>query len=192
MEFKADLSAKFFPNLIKEYSGIDTKDDALVKTITDFSIKLSMGQLDDAAKVVKLIKNEAVWENMSHVCIKMRRTKLAKLCMGKLKNAKALRSIAALSLKDDNALAAQFALHLGLYEEAKEMWSETSNFSQLISFHQSSGDWMKAIDVAANHDRPSLTTAYFKFAKAAEDSDKSSAIAAYEKSNASKYTILLI
>lgn len=186
MEFKADLSERFFSNLIKEYSGIDIADEALVKTITDFSLKLSMGQLDDAAKVVKLIKNEAVWENMSHVCIKMRRTKLAKLCMGKLKNIKALRSISALSSKDDNALAAQFALHLGLYDEAKEIWSETSNFSQLISFYQSSGNWEKAIDVAANHDRPSLSTAYFKYAKQTEGSDRTSAIAAYEKSNASR------
>lgn len=38
--------------LIKEYSGIDELDGALIKTISDFSFKLAIGQLDDAAKVL--------------------------------------------------------------------------------------------------------------------------------------------
>lgn len=38
--------------LIKEYSGIDDLDDALIKTISDFSFKLAIGQLDDAARVI--------------------------------------------------------------------------------------------------------------------------------------------
>ena len=84
--------------------------------------------------------------------------------MGKLKNAKALRTISTLQkLKDDNALAAQFALHLGLYDEAKEMWSDTGNFAQLISFYQSAGEWENALEIASKKDRPSLPTTYSIF-----------------------------
>lgn len=151
--------------------------------------------MKDLIQVVKLIKNEAVWENMARVCIKMRRTKLARLCMGKLKNAKALRSIEATRKNDDSALAAQFALHLGtidllttgLYEEAKEIWSETHNHSHLSTYYQASGDWANALEGAAAKDRPSLPTTYFKFAKYLEESgDVTGAMAGYEKSNASK------
>ena len=124
---------------------------------------------------------------MSQVCIKMRRTKLARLCMSKLKNIKALRTISsAQKLKDDNALAAQFALHLGLYDEAKDIWSETGNFAQLISFHQSAEEWEKALDISSKKDRLSLPTTYFKFANYLAETDKIGAIAAFEKSNASK------
>lgn len=130
---------------------------------------------------------------MSQVCIKMRRTKLARLCMGKLKNAKALRTISTTqNSKDDNSLAAQFALHLGLYEEAKEIWSETGNYSQLISFHQAAGEWETALNISAKNDRPSLPTTYFKFGNhLATESDKIGAIAAFEKSRASKYSVMI-
>jgi hypothetical protein len=42
-------------NIIKEYSGIVDLDEALIKTISDFSLKLAMGHLDDAARVRFLI-----------------------------------------------------------------------------------------------------------------------------------------
>ncbi|KAJ3347753.1 hypothetical protein HDU91_006708, partial [Kappamyces sp. JEL0680] len=188
-EFKAELSERFMGSIVKEYTGIDAYDEKLVKVVTDFSYNLAVGKVDEAAKVIKLIKNETVWENLARVCVKLRRTKLAKLCMGKLKNAKALRTISAVAkTKDDHALAAQYALHLGLYDEAKDIWCETSNFTQLSSFFELSGDWGNAIDTAASKDRPNLPCAYFNFARHLETvGDTIGAIAAYEKSNAAKY-----
>jgi intraflagellar transport protein 140 len=187
-EFKADISEKFVGVVVKEYASIDSNDEALIRTVTDFSFKLAIGMIDDAAKVIKLIKNEAVWENMARVCIKMRRTKLAKLCLGKLKNAKALRTISSLpKLKDDGSMAAQYALHLGLYDDAKDIWSETSNYPQLTSFAESGGDWETAIETSVTKDRPALPTVYFQFGRYLEEmGDTSGAIAAYEKSQASK------
>ena len=51
-EFRAEQTGRFMSKMIKEYSGIDGLDGTLIKTISDFSFKLAMGQLDDAAKVI--------------------------------------------------------------------------------------------------------------------------------------------
>ena len=72
------------------------------------------------------------------------------------------------------------------YDEAKDIWSETGNFAQLISFHQSAEEWEKALDISSKKDRLSLPTTYFKFANYLAETDKIGAIAAFEKSNASK------
>ncbi|KAI8902608.1 hypothetical protein BC833DRAFT_654604 [Globomyces pollinis-pini] len=190
-EFKAEPSEHFSKNIIKEYNGIDPNDEVIVKTITEFCCNLATGDIDDAIKVVKLIKNDAVWENMAQVCIKMRRMKLAILCMGKLKNAKALRTLSHLKKSNDaNAISAHLAIHLGLYEEAQDIWTETKNFGGLSTFYQASGKWEKAIETAAAKDRPSLPVTYFNFAKHLEEiGDITGAIAAYEKTNASKAQI---
>ncbi|KAJ2999283.1 hypothetical protein HDV02_003216 [Globomyces sp. JEL0801] len=190
-EFKAEPSEHFSKNIIKEYNGIDPNDEVIVKTITEFCCNLATGDIDDAIKVVKLIKNDAVWENMAQVCIKMRRMKLAILCMGKLKNAKALRTLSNLKKSNDaNAISAHLAIHLGLYDEAQDIWTETKNFGGLSTFYQASGKWEKAIETAASKDRPSLPVTYFNFAKHLEEiGDITGAIAAYEKTNASKAQI---
>lgn len=125
---------------------------------------------------------------MAQMCIKTKRTKMAKLCLGKLKNAKALRSISnSVRYGDEKNSLAHIALHLGMLEEAKQIWSENKLFSDLNCFYQAAGKWDQALDIASKKDRPSLPKTYFNFAKSLEESgDQEGAIAAYEKSHASK------
>jgi intraflagellar transport protein 140 len=86
----------------------------MVNTVTDFCFNLAAGDIESVIKTIKLIKSDHIWINLANVCIKMRKMKLARMCFGKLKNAKALRTIG-LDRKDkyDIKLAPQYALHLG-------------------------------------------------------------------------------
>lgn len=172
---------------MKEYIGVNASDLSLVKTITDFCYQLSIGQVDEAAKVIKLIKNDTVWENMAKVCIKLRRLKLAKLCLGQLKNAKALRTVKDHANSSDDNQCAMLAMHLGLNDEAKDIWSETKNYASLSSYYQSIGKWDNALEIASTVDRQSLPSTYFKFGtELSSKGERNGAIAAFEKSNASK------
>ncbi len=118
----------------------------------------------------------------------MRRLKLAKMCLGKLRNAKALRTIQNFpNQSNQNTLAAQYAVQIGLYEDAKEIWNETKNFNDVNKFYQACGAWEQAINTAATKDRSSLPLTYYNFAlELKERGDFTGAIAAFEKSNASK------
>ncbi|KAJ3262217.1 hypothetical protein HK103_002630 [Boothiomyces macroporosus] len=189
-DFKAELE-NFTKQLVKEYAGINTEDEVIVRTITEFCFHLAVGDLDEAVKVVKLIRNNAVWENMASVCIKTRRTNLAQLCLRKLKNAKALRTVSNLKRANDyNSISAYYAIHLGMYDDAKDIWAETKNYYDLNLFYQATGKWEQALEIAASKDRQSLPSTYYNFAKYLEETnDFTGAIAAYEKSNASKADI---
>ncbi|KAJ3325252.1 hypothetical protein HDV06_005009 [Boothiomyces sp. JEL0866] len=189
-EFSSE-SENFVRHLVKEYAGINTEDEVIVRTITEFCFHLAVGDLDEAVKVVKLIRNNAVWENMASVCVKTRRTNLAQLCLRKLKNAKVLRTVSNLKKTNDyNSISAYYAIHLGMYDDAKEIWAETKNYYDLNLFYQASGKWEQALEIAASKDRPSLPSTYYNFAKYLEETnDFTGAIAAYEKSNASKADI---
>lgn len=173
---------------MKEYEGIDLKDEQVVKIVTEFCYNLAIGDIDKVIKAVKLIKNENVWLNLANLCVKMRRLTLARMCLGKLKNAKALRSVShARKYKDQNKLAAQYALHLGLYDEAKDIWAETKSFAEMNLFYQDTSQWEKALEIATTKDRVSLPVTYYRFAKSLQEAgDFNGAIAAFEKSNASK------
>ncbi len=174
--------------IIKDYEGIDPSDSHIVKTVTEFCYNLTVGDLDKVVKLVKLIKNDSVWINLASLSIKMRRLKLAKMCLGKLRNAKSLRTIQTFpSQSNQNTLAAQYAVQIGLYDEAKEIWNEDNNFNDMNKFFQASGAWEQAINTSATKDRSSLPLTYYNFAsELKERGDYTGAIAAFEKSNASK------
>ena len=55
-----------------------------------------VGNLDEAYRAVKQIASPAVWENMTHMCIKTKRLDVAEYClgnMGHLAGARAVREV---------------------------------------------------------------------------------------------------
>lgn len=174
----------FALTVVKEYSGLETTNTVSIKAITDFCINLSSGKVDQALKSAKLIKSELVYENMARMCIKTRKIQLAKYCLGRMRNGKTLRTVGDIETESEDIQAIHLALHLGLYDDAMGICKETGNYQLLSEFHQSIGQWEKALEVSAAHDRQSLPSTFFKFGRYLEDiGDSPGAIAAYEKSN---------
>ncbi len=52
-------------------------DDKTRRALLDFSFNLATGNMDEAFRSVKAIKNPAVWENMAHMCIRNKRLDVA-------------------------------------------------------------------------------------------------------------------
>ena len=128
---------------------------------------------------------------MAKICAKLGRTRLAKLCMGKLRNAKSLRTLSYGAflgeVYDQEAQAPLIATHLGLYDEATALCIGASRYDILSDIHCCAGKWEKAIEVAASKDRAALPMIFFKFARDLQESgDRNGAIAAFEKANATK------
>jgi intraflagellar transport protein 140 len=191
VDFASERNHFFVSMILREYEGVDLNEAQILRTVTDFCYHLTVGDIDHVIKLVKLIKNDAVWINLTQLCIKMRRMKLARLCLGKLRNAKALRTITHdFRSQNQNQLAGHYAIHMGMYDEAKEVWNETKNYSDMTRFYEASGQWEEAINMSATKDRGSLPLTYYQFAQHLRDQgDMVGAIAAFEKSNASKSEI---
>lgn len=54
----------------------------------DFSYHLTVRNMDEAYRAVRLIKNSSVWENMAHMCIKTKRLDVAEICLGNMGHAR--------------------------------------------------------------------------------------------------------
>ncbi|KAH6570782.1 hypothetical protein BASA60_007571 [Batrachochytrium salamandrivorans] len=173
-----------------EYLGVENETATTIKAITDFCFHLSSGNIDEAVKFIKIIKNQSIWENMAKICFKLGRISLAKLCLGKLKNAKALRTMSFRGPNDRNDTTEQAYLtsaHLGLYDEASEICSKMSRFDLQSELYQCIGQWEKAIEITSSKDRSSLPAVFHNLGNYLQEiGDQSGAIAAYEKSNTAK------
>ena len=56
---------------------IQDNDEKTVRALLDFSFYMAVGNMDEAFRAVKAIRNNAVWENMAHLCIKNKRLDVA-------------------------------------------------------------------------------------------------------------------
>jgi intraflagellar transport protein 140 len=186
--------AYFHSTVIREYQGV-SHDPQTLSMITLFCYNLAVGDVEEAMKGIKLIKNDSVWESMALMCIKKKNIKLAKICFGKLKHVRALQTIATVNDGHTNVIdAIQMYIHLGKYEEAKELMESTGSHELLVNFYQATNKWEQALEISASKCRLNLPLTFFNFANNLnETGDKSGAIAgninfiiAYENSNASK------
>lgn len=53
--------------VMRQFHGLDNVDDKTRKALLSFSYFLAVGNMDEAYKAVKQIKNPDVWENMVHM-----------------------------------------------------------------------------------------------------------------------------
>ena len=61
---------------LKSSLQVDEKTSA---ALLDFSLHLTVGDMDKAYAAVRLIKSATVWENMAHTCVKTRRLDVAEV-----------------------------------------------------------------------------------------------------------------
>ena len=54
-------------------------DEKTSAALLDFSLHLTVGDMDKAYAAVRLIKSATVWENMAHMCVKTRRLDVAEV-----------------------------------------------------------------------------------------------------------------
>jgi intraflagellar transport protein 140 len=58
--------------VMRDFVGMENVDSATRDAMLNFSYYLSIGNMDEAYKAVKLIQSSNVWENMASMCVKTR------------------------------------------------------------------------------------------------------------------------
>ena len=69
---------------MKQFAGLHSVDQGTRAALLAFAYHLAVGNLDEAYKSVKQIASPAVWENMTHMCIKTKRLDVAEYCLGNM------------------------------------------------------------------------------------------------------------
>ncbi|XP_075292350.1 intraflagellar transport protein 140 homolog isoform X3 [Opisthocomus hoazin] len=176
---------------MRDFIGLGDCDKTTWDAILNFSFYLTAGDMDEAFKSIKLIKSEAVWENMARMCVKTQRLDVAKICLGNMghaRGAKALRE--AEQEPEQEARVAVLAIQLGMLEDAERLYKACKRYDLLTKFYQASNQWEKAIETAEAHDRVHLRTMYYNYAKHLEATgERSLALTHYEKSDTHRFEV---
>ncbi|XP_053936151.1 intraflagellar transport protein 140 homolog isoform X2 [Cuculus canorus] len=176
---------------LRDFSGLGDCDKTTRDAMLNFSFYLTAGDMDEAFKSIKLIKSEAVWENMARMCVKTQRLDVAKICLGNMghaRGAKALRE--AEQEPEQEARVAVLAIQLGMLEDAERLYKACKRYDLLNKFYQASNQWQKAIETAETHDRIHLRTTYYNYAKHLEATGEHGlALTHYEKSDTHRFEV---
>uniref|UniRef100_UPI003AAE6617 intraflagellar transport protein 140 homolog n=1 Tax=Centroberyx gerrardi TaxID=166262 RepID=UPI003AAE6617 len=187
---RSSAQAAQFPHMVsrralRDFVGLENCEKATRDAMLNFSFYLTIGDMDEAFKSIKLIKSKAVWENMARMCVKTRRLDVARVCLGNMGNARAARALKEAEAEPEpEAQVAMLAIQLGMLEDAEKLYKGCQRYDLLNKFYQASGQWQQALETAESHDRIHLRTTYYSYAKYLEAmGDKNLALAYYENSD---------
>lgn len=177
--------------VMRDFVGLEDGDKNSRDAMMNFSFFVTIGNMDEAFKAIKLIKSESVWENMAKMCVKTRRLDVAKVCLGNMGHARGAKALREAEKEPElDARVAMLAIQLGMLEEAERLYKNCERFDLLNELYQASGQWGKAMETAELRDRIHLRTTYYNYAKHLEaKGDFNGAIPNYEKSDTHRFEV---
>ncbi|XP_034526547.1 intraflagellar transport protein 140 homolog isoform X3 [Ailuropoda melanoleuca] len=176
---------------LRDFVGLEDCDKPTRDAMLHFSFFVTVGDMDEAFKSIKLIKSEAVWENMARMCVKTQRLDVAKVCLGNMGHARGARALREAEREPEpEARVAMLAIQLGMLEDAEHLYRSCGRYDLLNKLYQASDQWQKAVEVAELHDRIHLRATYYSYARHLEASaDLGLALSYYEKSDTHRFEV---
>ncbi|XP_028669859.1 intraflagellar transport protein 140 homolog [Erpetoichthys calabaricus] len=176
---------------MRDFVGLEDCDKSTREAMLNFSFYLTIGDMDEAFKSIKLIKSEAVWESMARMCVKTKRLDVARVCLGNMGHARGARALREAEAEPEvDARVAVLATQLGMLDDAERLYKSCHRYDLLNKFYQAAGQWQKAVETAESHDRVHLRATYYSYAKHLEAmGDRNLAVLYYEKSDTYRFEI---
>eukprot|EP00079_Xenopus_tropicalis_P029812 XP_012825483.1 PREDICTED: intraflagellar transport protein 140 homolog isoform X1 [Xenopus tropicalis] len=176
---------------LRDFIGLEECDKTTREAMLNFSFYLTVGDMDEAFKSIKLIKSEAVWENMARMCVKTKRLDVAKVCLGNMGHARGAKALREAEQEPEvEARVAMLAIQLGMLEEAEQLYKSCLRYDLLNKLYQAWNQWQKAIETAENHDRIHLRSTYYNYAKHLEAiGEHNESLLLYEKSDTHRFEV---
>lgn len=177
--------------LLQSFAGMESVDEDTRKALLAFSFHLAVGDMEEAFRSVKAIRNPSVWRNLALLSIKRRNLDIAEHCLGHLEHVRGARAVReARDIEELDARVATVAVHLGLVDEAHRLYSACGRYDLLGQLCRASGQWDKALDIAEKHDRIHLKPTHYAYARHMEQMrDFKKATSHYEKANAAQQEV---
>ncbi|GMI07811.1 hypothetical protein TrVE_jg6403 [Triparma verrucosa] len=174
--------------VMRDFVGLEDVDNTTKQALLDFSYNLTIGNMDEAYRAVKLIKNVGVWENMANMCVKTKRLDVAEVCLGNMGHARGAAAVREAKKEPEvEAAIAAVAIQLGLLDDAVRLYKECGRYDLLNKLYQGQGEWEKSIEIANNEDRIHLKTTHHRYAQYLESiGDTAGAIRNFERADTYK------
>lgn len=162
---KQNINYTLRNEFIRQFAGVDPKDEVSVASLINFNYHLTDGNMDEAHRSIKHISSAEIWTNMAKMSIKNRRVDVAQTCIANMQFARGAKGIREFKDQDELSKLASIAILLNMLDEAKELLIEAKRYDLLNILYQDENDWDEALKIAETHDRINLRSTYFKAAQ---------------------------
>lgn len=157
---------------LRDFDGMQQADsDLKLRTaLMHFAYFAAIGNMDEAYKAVKLVKDPAIWVNMARMCVSTKRIDVAEVCLSNMQDTVAARAVR--ETRDEDVIdvrIAVLAMALGMVDDAERLLRKCKRFDLLTELYIACGRWDDAVANCEQHDRLRTTSVYFRHAHQAED-----------------------
>ncbi|XP_050430289.1 intraflagellar transport protein 140 homolog isoform X2 [Adelges cooleyi] len=147
--------------LMKEFEGIENCNSDIRAAIVNFGYNLCLGDLDLAFNFIRNVKSAAVWTSLAKMCVKSKRLDVAEVCLGHMKDCRGLAVLRSSTNEEElDSRVASLAVHLGMHDEAEELYKSCNRYDLLNKFYRSGNQITSALNVAETKDRIHLRNTY--------------------------------
>ncbi|KAK7199635.1 intraflagellar transport protein 140 [Novymonas esmeraldas] len=154
---------------LRDFEGLKSdKDVAVREALMKFSYYSTIGNMDEAYRCVKNIKNPAAWQGLARLCVASGRLDVAAVCLATMEDcvaARALREAREEYPNDKGVQLASLALGLGMTEEAEELLRKSRRYDLMTDVYMSCGKFEHAQRHSERFDRARIRPVAYKYAQ---------------------------
>lgn len=154
---------------LRDFEGLKSdKDVAVREALMKFSYYATIGNMDEAYRCVKSIKNPAAWQGLARLCVTSGRLDVAAVCLATMEDCVAARAVreAREEYPDDKGVQlATLALGLGMTEEAEELLRKSKRYDLLTDVYMACGKFEHAQRHSERFDRARIRPVAYKYAQ---------------------------
>ncbi|KAF8292793.1 putative intraflagellar transport protein 140 [Trypanosoma cruzi] len=154
---------------LRDFEGLKTeKDVAVLEALMKFSYYSTIGNMDEAYRCVKTIKNSTVWQSLARMCISSGRLDVAEVCLAQMQDgvaASALREARTKYPEEKDVHLATLACGLGLVKECEDLLRKAKRFDLITDLLLACGKFEQAQRHAKQYDRIHIHPVAYKYAQ---------------------------
>ncbi|KAG5494571.1 hypothetical protein JIQ42_02181 [Leishmania sp. Namibia] len=154
---------------LRDFEGLKSdKDVAVREALMKFSYYATIGNMDEAYRCVKSIKNPAAWQGLARLCVTSGRLDVAAVCLSTMEDcvaARALREAREDYPDDQGVQLATLALGLGMTEEAEELLRKSKRYDLMTDVYMACGKFEHAQRHSERFDRVRIRPVAYKYAQ---------------------------
>lgn len=154
---------------LRDFEGLKSdKDVAVREALMKFSYYSTIGNMDEAYRCVKNIKNPAAWQGLARLCVSSGRLDVAAVCLATMEDcvsARALREAREEYPDEKDVQLATLALGLGMTEECEELLRKAKRFDLMTDVFMACGKFEHAQRHSEKFDRARIRPVAYKYAQ---------------------------
>ena len=160
---------------LHDFEGMQSDQDAKIReALMQFAYYSAIGNMDEAFKAVKMVKDGSVWTNLARLCVKTKRLDVAEVCLANMQDAISARALR--ESRDEPEPEARFAIlamSLGMIEEAEKLLKRCKRHDLLSDLYVACGKWEVAAKYSETNDRIRVIPVLYRCARHYEMSGNS-------------------